>query len=168
VVRVPDGRAYRLIEFLGEQMSAVVVNMFKPLRPADHQPRVTVDRLVMQRESWHFAAADTAWALAKQEIDRFRLAQLWRVEHGIPPRAFYRVPSELKPIYVDFTSISLVERLAKAVKLTASAGPDEESGFTISEMLPDIHETWLPDTHGRRYAAELRLVMVDPDAPGPD
>jgi hypothetical protein len=39
-------------------------------------------------------------------------------------------------------------------------GPDV--GLSLSEMLPDTDQSWVPDAAGRRYVSELRLQFVDP------
>jgi hypothetical protein len=44
------------------------------------------------------------------------------------------------------------------VRRTAEAG---ELSFTLTEMLPDLGELWLPDQDGQRYASEFRLVAFD-------
>ena len=32
-----------------------------------------------------------------------------------------------------------------------------------AQMLPAIDDCWLPDAEGRRYASELRIVVLDPE-----
>jgi len=76
----------------------------------------------------------------------------------MPERVFAVLPVERKPIAVDFGSLALVNMLAKEVRRTAEDGA---LTFTVSEMLPDLGEMWLPDHAGRRYASEFRLVAVD-------
>ncbi|NES30188.1 lantibiotic dehydratase [Micromonospora terminaliae] len=161
-VRTRDGaRRFDLLEVVGELLSAATVNGFKPLPPAAHRPRVTIDRLVLARESWTLDATDLRWASIKKEPDRFLAARAWRAELGLPERGFYKVPVEDKPVFVDFTSLVLVNLFAKAVRRTAEA---RQTTFTISEMLPDISQTWLTDGDGAGYTAEVRVVAVDPAA----
>lgn len=161
-VRTRDGaRRFDLLEVVGELLSAATVNGFKPLPPAAHRPRVTIDRLVLARESWTLDATDLRWASIKKESDRFLAARVWRAELGVPERAFYKVPVEDKPVFVDFTSLVLVNLFAKAVRRTAEA---RETSFTVSEMLPDVSQTWLTDGDGAGYTAEVRIVAVDPAA----
>ena len=73
------------------------------------------------RESWSFPADQLAWAAVKNEADRFLAARRWRAEHGLPERAFYRVPVEDKPTFVDFGSLVYVNILAKAIRRTAES-----------------------------------------------
>lgn len=151
------GERFDLLEVVGEPLSAMVADAFRPLRGAAHRPRVGIDRLVIGRESWTFAAADVAWAFVKDESRRYAGARRWRAERGLPERGFYRVPVERKPMAVDFRSLPMVNLLAKSVRRTA-----EQPGttFTLTEMLPDIEALWLADSAGARYTAELRFVAV--------
>ncbi len=153
-----------LLEMLSESLSTVTVNSFKPFAAQAHRPRVTVDRLVLARESWSFRAADISWATRKKEPVRFLDARAWRAEHGLPERAFYKSPGEDKPVHVDFTSLALVNMFAKAVRQAAEADPDAAIG--LSEMLPDTDGAWLADRHGERYTSELRVIALDPLGPG--
>jgi hypothetical protein len=155
------GAEYDLLEVLGEILSTAVINAFRPFPAAPHRPRVTIDRLVISRESWTFPAAETAWAFVTEEAARFAAARAWRAQHGLPERVFAVLPVERKPIAVAFTSLALVNILAKEVRRTAEAGAP---AFSVSEMLPDLDQMWLPDQADRRYASEFRLVTVDESA----
>ncbi|MEV0129591.1 hypothetical protein AB0H83_14180 [Dactylosporangium sp. NPDC050688] len=152
------GQRFDLLEVVGELLTEAVVNAFKPLPPGSHQPRITIDRLVLCREAWTFDAADTAWAFAADERRRYAAARRWRIEHGLPERLFCKVPTEKKPFALDFRSLPLVNLLAKTVRQTAGAGPGT---FTVSEMLPESDGLWLTDGSGNRYTSELRFVAVD-------
>lgn len=147
-----------LLEVVGEFLSAAAVNGFKPLAPAPRRPRITIDRLVIAREAWSFPAAEVRWAFLKSEADRFLAARAWRAAHELPERAFYHVPVEDKPAYVDFRSLVFANLFAKAVRRTA-----EHPAGTVSltEMLPDLGQTWLTDAGGEGYTAELRILAVD-------
>lgn len=158
VVSGETGAEYDVLEVIGEILSTAVVNAFRPFAAAPHNPRVTVDRLVVSRESWRFAAADTAWAFVRDEAARFAAARAWRARHCLPERVFAVLPVERKPVAVDFASLTLVNILAKEVRRTAEAGA---LTFSVTEMLPDLGEMWLPDRAGRRYASEFRMVAFD-------
>lgn len=158
VRRGAGGQEYDLLEVIGDLLTALVANAFRPFAAAAHQPRVSVDRLVMSRESWTLDAAGTEWAFLTSERQRFLRARRWRSEHGMPQRCFVRVPVEGKPMAVDFRSLPLVNLLAKSIRKTAHAG---RVNVTISEMLPDIDRLWLCDAAGERYTSELRFVGVD-------
>jgi hypothetical protein len=159
VVQVlPSGTELDFFEVIGDEMAGVVVNAFQPVAPAAHRPRITIDRFVLSREQWTFQVADSSWAFAKDEQERYRLARRWRADHQLPERVFYRVPVELKPTAADFRSIVLVNLLAKNIRQTHAAGHTQ---FTVTEMLPDLDQLWLTDREGRRYSSELRIVAYD-------
>ncbi|MDQ1738684.1 MAG: hypothetical protein QOE53_336, partial [Pseudonocardiales bacterium] len=143
---------------LGESLAAASTNAFKPVARDSHSPRITIDRLVVTRESWTFPAAEVAWAAARSEADRFLGARRWRLQHGLPQRAFYTVPVEDKPTFVDFDSLAFVNILAKSIRRSAA---EEDGSVTLSEMLPDPSQLWLRDADGGRYTCELRMLAVD-------
>jgi hypothetical protein len=147
-----------LCAVLGEQLSGVTVNAFKPLARAAHSPRVTIDRLVLSRESWTFSADELAWAAVRSEADRFLGARSWWLRHGLPERAFYTVPVEDKPTFVDFSSLAYVNLLAKAIRRSAA---EADGSVTLTEMLPDQSQLWLRDRDGQRYTSEFRILAVD-------
>jgi len=155
---MPSGTELDFFDVVGDLMSGVVANAFQPVAPAAHQPRITIDRLVLSREQWMFQVADSGWASVKDEQTRFFLARRWRKRHDLPERVFCRVPVELKPTAVDFRSIVLVNLFAKQIRQTQAAGHTE---FTVTEMLPDLDQLWLADREGRRYTSELRCVVYD-------
>jgi hypothetical protein len=154
----PSGAELNFFEVVTDNMSGVAVDVFQPAPPGAHRPRLTIGKLVVSRERWTFQVADSAWAFAKDEQERYLLARRWRQQHGLPERVFYRVPVELKPTAADFRSIVLVNMLAKSIRHTEAAGHEQ---FTVTEMLPDPDELWLTDHEGRRYSSELRFVAYD-------
>lgn len=119
---------------------------------------LTLDRLVLCRESWCFPAAETGWAFHRNEKVRFALARRWRAGHGIPELVFFTVPAEDKPVAVHFGSPALVGVLARAVRRAAE---DRLATFSITEMLPGPDRLWLRDKDDRHYTSELRFVAVD-------
>ena len=159
VVQVlPSGTELDFFEVIGDEMVGVVSDAFQPVAPAAHRPRITIDRFVLSREQWTFQVTDSAWAFAKDEQERYYQARRWRQAHQLPERVFYRVPVELKPTAADFRSIVLVNLLAKHIRQTHAAG---HTHYTITEMLPDLHQLWLTDHHGQHYSSELRIVAYD-------
>jgi aspartyl/asparaginyl-tRNA synthetase len=130
------------------------------LRPETHTPRITFDRLVVCRETWRFAPSEINFAYEKQEAERFIAARRWAREHDMPRFVFAKVPSEIKPFYVDFNSSLLVEMFARSVRQmeeSDSAAPQ----ISIAEMIPRLDQTWLPDAQGQHYTSELRIIAVD-------
>lgn len=164
VMRTRDGRfRFDLMEALGQPLSSLAVNLFKVVEPAAHSPRITVDRLVISRESWSFTAEELDFAFEKHEAERFLAARRWARTQKLPRFAFVKSPAEVKPVYVDFASTIYVDMLAKLIRRTA-----EESGSTVTftEMLPRTDQTWLPDADGHTYTSEFRVVAVDLKASG--
>jgi len=159
-VRTRDGRlCLEVIEVFGGTFSGMVMDYLRILAPARRTPRVTIDRLIVARETWRFRPDSLQWAQLKDETLRFAEARRWARSEGLPERCFVKVPVETKPFYLDFTSPAYVGLLAKAVRRTAEAEPS--GTVTVSEMKPGAGETWLPDADGHTFTSELRMVALD-------
>jgi hypothetical protein len=154
----PSGTELDFFEVISDEMIPAVIDAFQLAAPAAHRPRITIDRFVLSREQWVFQVADSAWAFAKDEQERYYLARRWRQDHQLPEQVFYRVPVELKPTAADFRSIVLVNLFAKHIRQTQAAGHTQ---YTVTEMLPNPDQLWLTDRHGRRYSSELRIIAYD-------
>jgi hypothetical protein len=163
-VRTRDGRlCFDIIEFLGYTLSNQCMAFPSILAPAGHTPRVTVDQLVVCRESWRFRPAELPFARLPGRAERFLGARRWAREQGLPRWLFVRVPTEIKPCYVDLESPIYVDILAKLIRQSQSdAAADATIRFT--EMLPRFDQLWLGDVRGERYTSELRFVVLDPAA----
>jgi hypothetical protein len=160
VVRTRDGRlCFDVIEFIADLVSERMVNFFKILRPALHTPRISIDRLVISRETWHFPARGLDFACEKSEANRFLAFRRWAQDYGIPRFVFVKTPIERKPFYVDFDSPIFVNILAKHIR-RAKEQDSEDALITVTEMLPNPFQIWLPDAEGRRYTSEFRIVAV--------
>ena len=160
-VRTRDRRLrFDLIETFGDVLSMLVVNALSVMRPEAHTPRVTVDRVVICREAWRFTASEINFAFEGEDADRFIRARAWAKANDIPRFAFVKIPAERKPFYVDFDSRIYVDALAKAVRRTLEKAPDG-GPITLTEMLPDFNQLWLPDADGNRYTSEIRIVAVN-------
>ncbi|GAA0210864.1 hypothetical protein GCM10010492_05790 [Saccharothrix mutabilis subsp. mutabilis] len=158
--RSRDGRVdLELVELLNEQIMAQLVQKFRLLPAGAHTPRVTLDRLVVARESWRLPPASCKFAFAPDEPSRFLGAQAWRREHGVPRFVFVKSPIEHKPFYVDLESGPSVELFAHAVRALEREEPD--APLAVGEMLPGPDALWLTDAEGNRHTAEFRLVAVD-------
>lgn len=125
-----------------------------------HIPRITVDRVVIHRESWQVSAADISFAKESDEAKRFVAARRWAHENEMPRFVFAKLPHEGKPFYVDFDSPIFVNILAKEIRASEQA-LGSNARITITEMLPTPNGAWLPDAEGRRYTSELRLIALD-------
>jgi Lantibiotic dehydratase, N terminus len=156
-----SGAKFAFFEVIGDIMTGVVINAFRPVTPGPHRPRVIIDRLVLSREAWTFQVDEAPWVFVKDEAERYALARRWRAERQLPERVFYKVPVEKKPIAADFRSLVLVNLLAKNVRRSKDA---RFSSFSVTEMLPDLDGLWLADAAGERYTCELRMVASDQGA----
>lgn len=161
MLRTRDSKLqFELVQVIGSLLSALAINSFKMLSPLLHAPRITIDKLVVYRESWRFRASSIGFATEKDESARFLAARQWIGEQGIPRFCFVRTPSEVKPFYVDFASHIYINILAKMIRRTLeNNGPD--ALISLSEMLPSTEQTWLPDGNGQKYTSEFRVIAVD-------
>ena len=161
--RTRDGSLrFDLLELFGGILSVMTADCFSLLPRARHRPRVTIDRLVVSRETWCFGAEELVWTRASSEAERFLGARGWARSGGLPAQVFVKLKGERKPMYVDMESPVLVELLGRAVRRAAgSSGAREGEEVEVTEMLPGVEEAWLPDGAGQRYTSELRLVAVD-------
>lgn len=161
IVRSWDGSLkFDIIEFLGELLSSAAIEMVKIVRPRPHVPRITIDKLVVVRESWSFAASELEFIRPEAEHERFLQASRWRGRHGLPRFVFVRVPVEVKPFYLDFESPIYVEIFIKMIRRML-ASDSHEGRVTLSEMFPTPEQVWLPDANGQTYTSEFRMVAWD-------
>jgi hypothetical protein len=160
VARTRDGRLRRdVLDLFADALTFMIGSSFKLLPATAHTPRVTIDRLVVARETWRFAAGELPFAGAEGSAERFAAVRRWADEQGLPRFVFVKSPVEKKPFCVDLTSPVLIELLAKTARRTAAARAAEP--LQVTEMLPDPGQAWLPDAAGQRYLCELRLVALD-------
>ncbi len=78
----------------------------------------------------------------------------------MPRFVFVKVASEQKPCFIDFDSPIYVDIFAKLIRRDMARDAQDVS-ITVSEMLPEPDQTWLPDAEGNQYTSELRFVAVD-------
>ncbi len=158
---VPDGRRWPLIEVFAGLVAMHAVDGFKLVAAAGHCPRITIDRLVVARETWRTTVGGTGLADKAPHPDRYLTARRWRRSLGLPERVYVKIGTETKPCYVDFSSPLYVGSLAAMLRAAhLSGGPDVP--VVVSEMLPDPDDAWVPDGTGQRYFSELRLQFRDP------
>jgi hypothetical protein len=167
-VTVPDGPSYDVMDVFSEIITNMLMDQMTIFPAAPHVPRVSIDRLVVTRESWRFPVDELSFARERDEASRFLRARSWRSAHSLPRRIFVKCPNETKPFFVDFDGCSYVNLLVRSIRrLQARATPGHEPSIVITEMLPDSDGLWLTDQAGQRYTAELRLVAVDQRGPVP-
>lgn len=164
VARTPDGRTWPLLELVSPFLAALSVDAFKLTDAAVYTPRVSVDRLVVHRETWRTTVGESGLGDPHNppgEADRYLAARRWRDRLGLPERVFTRVGTELKPCYLDFTSPASVAAFLAMVRSARRVGGDGVP-LAVSELLPGPDQAWVPDAAGRRYFSELRFTVRDP------
>ncbi|MFE9426957.1 lantibiotic dehydratase [Kitasatospora sp. NPDC006697] len=159
VAELPDGAVFDLLDVFCHAMTNRVMDRFRIRPEADHTPRVTVDKMVLSRETWRLAAGQLPFATERNEARRFVRARHWQAANGFPRHVFVVSPAEPRPFYVDFESPVYVNILAKAIRRLAARDP--QAKLTVSEMLPTPEQAWLTDDQGQLYTSELRFVAVD-------
>src|SRR5688572_9561658 len=93
VARSRDGKQqFDLLEMYGEMLATLGVSFFRILPARGHTPRVTIDRLVVSRESWSFSPSEIEFAVEKDEAARMRLARRWARANDLPRFVFVKVP----------------------------------------------------------------------------
>lgn len=156
-----DGsRTFEILEALSDLLFSFVVHKAAWMPRAPHVPRVAIDRLIIHRETWRVPVDDLGFAAEKDETLRFLGARRWACSNGIPEKFFVKIPTEIKPFYIDLASPVFADILCKMVRrLQASSTTEKE--VTLSEILPLLADAWLPDASGARYTSEFRFSMVD-------
>jgi surfactin synthase thioesterase subunit len=158
VAHAPDGRSWPLLEVFSSLLAIHTVDSFKLLDPRPHTPRISLDRLVVSRQTWRTTVAGAGLADVTGDRARFLAARRWRARLGLPERVFIRLGTETKPFYVDFRSPHYVRSLCSFLR-SAAAGGGGDAGVVVTEMLPTPDQAWVPDADGNRYFSELRLQV---------
>jgi hypothetical protein len=158
---LPDGRRRRVLEMFGRLLSEIAVEAFKAVGDGSHTPRISVDQLVVARETWRTTVRECPVAGARGERAEYLAARRWKAQLGLPEFVFVKLAHEIKPLFLDLSSPPYVSVLAAALRGAASTDP-----ITVTEMLPAPDDVWLPDAAGRRYVSELRLHVRDDRAGG--
>jgi len=158
------GPSWPLRDIFALLVGWVASEAFRLAPSGGHAPRITVDKVVLARETWRSTVGESGVARLTDRAGLYLAARRWRRELGLPERVFARVHSEIKPVYVDFTSPRYVSAFCTMLRSAqASAGDDVPVVFT--ELLPGPDQAWVPDGDGQRYLSELRLQLRDPLAP---
>ncbi|MBP0455396.1 lantibiotic dehydratase [Kitasatospora sp. RG8] len=152
-----DGRTWTVPELLAVLISIIACDAFKIGLDRSHAPRITLDNLVLFRETWRLPAEGVALAPKADRHRDYLAVRRWVTGNSLPDRAFVKFPEETKPSLVDFTSPTLVLSFANLVRRARQLDPD--AVVTVSEPLPAPEESWLPDADGERYVSELRLQI---------
>lgn len=165
MAKTRDGKfCLRALDLVGGLLSRQTLDCFRVIAPQRHAPRISLDSLIIKRESWRFSPEEMQFACCAGAAERFLQARNWARAHGIPRFVFYRVPTERKPAYLDFDSPIFVDIFSKMIRRTVDAALPGAM-VDLSEMLPLFDQLWLADVPGRRYTSELRFVVVDSRKP---
>ena len=88
----------------------------------------------------------------------------WAKSHGMPRFVFVKVPTEMKPFYLDFDSPIYVDIFTKAIRKMDGQSKSNEP-VLLTEMLPAPDQLWLTDAESswHRNPAPDRPVAVPAD-----
>lgn len=154
-VRLRDSdTSFDIIAFLDQYITFASSSNFSWAPSWRYVPRVTVDRLVIIRETWRFAGDELSFRDIPWGHKQFHACRIWQRQQRLPRFVFFKIPEEPKPVFLDFDSPYLVGRACTMLK--------KASRITLSEFLPGFDSLWLPDIQRRRYTSEIRCVAVDP------
>lgn len=161
VAILPDGTRHPLLHVLGEYVAYALANKFRVLPPVRHTPRVTIDRLVIARETWRIPYGELEPLTRLAERDAYFGLRDVAARYGIRRHTYWRSAPGVKPIYLDLHSPLLAAVLLRELRRAAKRCRE----VTFTEMHPGPGQLWLPDVQGRRYTSELRLTVADTTQP---
>ncbi|WP_410812634.1 thioesterase domain-containing protein [Micromonospora sp. 067-2] len=164
VVAADDGQFWPLAEVCAGLLSTHAVDGFKLVAAAPYTPRITLDRLVVARQTWRTTVGASGLGPALGERTRFLAVRAWRRRLGLPEQVYVKLGTETKPCFVDLSSPAYAAMFCSMVR-SAQRDGGEDTTLVVSEMLPTPQDAWVPDAAGRRYFSELRLHIVDTDEP---
>jgi Lantibiotic dehydratase, N terminus len=124
------------------------------LPPCERMPRVVIGGVTVSRRQWRMPPDGLTFAHEPRGVAQYGGARRWARDLGLPRWVFVKTPEERKPVFVDFDSFVLVETFAKLVRAS--------SRVSISEMLPDFDQLWLPDAAADMYTCEIRMLALAP------
>lgn len=159
--RTRDGRvSFPAIDFFSayliQECTSILGSVLPPRR---HTPRIVVDRLVVSRERWRFAADELDFAAVQEPLERFLAVRRWARDLGLPRFCFYKITTEKKPCYLDLESPIYVDTFCRLLRAAWESAPGSAS-VSVSEMLPRIDQAWLGDAAGNLYTSELRIAAL--------
>jgi hypothetical protein len=161
IIHSRNGRYhFDVVDVFAHYISFIILNQFKITGSRDYSPRISIDKLVIQRESWRFSADALTFAFETEVTRQFLEVRKWMHHHDMPRFVFVKTPIEPKPIYIDFDSPIYVRMFARLIRQTVKRDLDNPQ-IAVSEMYPAHDELWLVDAAGQRYTSELRLVVLD-------
>jgi hypothetical protein len=157
-----QAQEWPLVELFAELIAIHTQGAFKLVAAEGHTPRITVDRMVLARETWRTTVGATGLADLRGEQAQYLAVRRWRAELGLPESVFVSFATETKPCYVDLSSPIYVSIFCSMVRAARLEG-GEAVPIVITEMLPTPEEAWVPDADGNLYSSELRIQVCDPE-----
>ena len=128
IARTRDGRLmFNVQDALGQVLNGLIDKSFDILGKLPHNPRITIDKVVICRETWRLPVSEFAFAFIKEGAERYRAARQFQQRRQLPRFVFARPAVEDKPFYVDFDSPMYVDILAKAVRRQVESEYKEEA-----------------------------------------
>jgi hypothetical protein len=158
-----DGRCWPLADVFALLVAWAGLEALKRTSTGPHSPRITVDRLVVARETWRTTIGESG-LMVSGRLAEYLAARRFRRAFGLPDKVFAKIGTEIKPVYVDLTSPRYVSAFCTMLRSTRLAAGDGV-GIVLTEMLPSAEDAWLPDASGQRYFSELRIQFLDPLPP---
>lgn len=155
-----DARSWPLLELFAVLIAWTGSELFKLTSARPHNPRITIDRLVVTRETWRTTVGGTGLTTAHQ-LSEYLAARRLRQALGLAEKIFAKISTEFKPVYVDLTSPRYVSAFATMLR-NAREKAGEGAGVVMTELLPGPDQAWLPDAAGQGYFSELRVHLLDP------
>jgi hypothetical protein len=155
-----DGRSWPLLDVFAIPIAWAGTDLFRLSSAGPHSPRITIDRMVIARETWR-TTVEEAWLGSKGGLFEYVAARRLRRDLDLPEKLFVRISSEMKPVYVDLTSPRYVSAFATMLR-TARAEAGDATAVVMTELLPGPDQAWLPGPDGERYFSELRIQLRDP------
>ncbi|HEY7431393.1 MAG TPA: lantibiotic dehydratase [Streptosporangiaceae bacterium] len=157
-----DGRSWPVLDVFALLVAWSGLEALKQTSAGPHSPRITVDRLVVARETWRITIGASGLTVANR-LPEYLAARRLRRGLGLPDKLFAKVSTEIKPVYLDLTSPRYLSAFCTMLRSTQQkSGDGVEIAFT--EMLPGAQDAWVPDASGQRYFSELRIQLRDPMA----
>jgi hypothetical protein len=162
----PEGQRWPLTEVFAELLSVHAVDGFKLVAAAPYTPRITLDNLVLARQTWRTTVGESGLADVTAERARFLAVRAWRQRLGLPEQVYIKLGTETKPCFIDLGSPAFASMFCALVRAARVDGGDDVS-LVVSEMMPTPDQAWVPGGEGQRYFSELRLQIVDDHQEGP-
>lgn len=160
VAAASDGRRWPLLDVFAALIGWLGSEAYKLTSARPHNPRITIDRLVVARETWRTTVGASGLTTTGRLPEYLAARRLHHVL-GLPEKVFAKIGTENKPVYLDLTSPRYVSAFATMLRSARQqAGDDVE--VVLTELLPGPGQAWLPDADGQRYCSELRVHMRDP------